>query len=152
MIDTLLSTEQDKTGAEINIYATAQIGMSPLCSIFMQKYGELIATGHAWPRMQATNKTKAIHVKVGDDIAGFITYDLQPEWGTTYIYFSWVSEKYRQRGLYKQMFAQLEKIARMSRCYKIHSDAHVDNISIIEAHRSVGMSTVFYKNEKNLAP
>ena len=152
MIDTLLTTVKDKTDTDVTIFATSQLGMSPLCSIFMKEYGALMAAGRAWPRMTATNKTKAIHVQIDEKIVGFITYELSLEWGTCYIFFSWIDEKFRGRGIYKLMFAELEQLCRMSRCYKIHSDAHVDNVEIIEAHRAVGMQTVFYKNEKTIKP
>jgi len=145
-----LGSRLDKTGTSIKIMSTSQIGMSPLCSIYLRSYAELIEAGHAWPRMNGHNKVRAIYATVDDEIVGFITYELMVELMMIHIVFSRTDPKFRNRGIYKLLFAELEKLARSLKYVKIYSETSVHNVGIIASHESVGMKTMFLKNEKDL--
>jgi len=146
----LLGAETDNTGSVVKIYTTSQIGMTPLASIYLKSYAELIEAGHAWPRFNGTNKTKAIYATVNDEIAGFITYEFVVDWMMVHIVFSRVDPEFRNRGIYKMMFAKLEALAKSSKYVKIYSEVNAHNAGIIASHESVGMKTTFLKNEKDI--
>jgi ribosomal protein S18 acetylase RimI-like enzyme len=150
MIDELLSTEVDKTGSEVKIISTSQIGMSPLCGIYLKSYSELIEAGHAWPRMNGTNKTKAIYATIDNKIVGHIAYELLTDWLVVHIIFSRVDPNFRKRGIYKMMFSQLETMSKAAKYRRIVSEIHIDNLGIIASHEAVGMRTTFLKNEKDI--
>ena len=150
MVVELLGAETDNTGAVVKILSTSQIGMSPLCSIYLKSYAELIEAGHAYPRINGTNKTRAIYATINDEIVGFITYEFMVDWMMVHIVFSRVDPKFRSRGIYKMMFTKLEKMAKALKYIRIYSEVSASNASIIASHESVGMKTKFLKNEKDI--
>ena len=145
-----LGSSLDKTGATVNIMSTSQVGMTPLAAIYLKSYAELIEAGHAWPRMNGHNKIRAIYATVDDAIVGFITYELMTELMMIHIVFSRTDPKFRNRGIYKLLFAELEKLARSLKYVKIYSETGARNIGIIASHESVGMKTMYLKNEKDI--
>jgi ribosomal protein S18 acetylase RimI-like enzyme len=150
MISELLGAETDKTGAVVKISSTPQIGMSPVCAIYLKSYSELIDAGHAYPRFNGTNKTKAIYATIDDEIVGFIAYEFIVDWMMVHIVFSRVDPRFRNRGIYKLMFIKLEKMAKALKYTKIYSEVSAHNTGIIAGHESVGMKTMFLKNEKDI--
>lgn len=150
MVIELLGTETDNTGEIVKILSTSHLGMSPLCSIYLKSYAELIEAGHAYPRINGTNKTRAIYATINNEIVGFITYEFMVDWMMVHIVFSRVDPNFRNRGIYKLMFNKLEKMAKALKYVKIYSEVSASNAVIIAGHESVGMSTKFLKNEKDI--
>ncbi len=151
MAETVIEKTQDKTGAEVVVKHTTNIGGSPVIPFFLKHYSELIGNGHAPPVIVGTNKHKAVYLEIDGNIAGHIVYEiLDDSYKTAWITFSAIENNYRRRGLYDILHRNFEKTVKGTGSLKIASHVHVDNKARQASCAKVGMHPYFYRMEKLL--
>jgi ribosomal protein S18 acetylase RimI-like enzyme len=132
-------TAVDKLGSQVVIKKSPTLGMSPVVSLFMRGYAELIDNGFAYNNLAGHNKNNVIYVEIDNEVAGFIVYEIQDDIAKTcWIIFGSVLEKFRRRGLYKIMHNHLEKIAKSQGSTQIFSFVHKDNTAMMKLNESLG--------------
>ena len=146
-----LSTEKDKTGADVTISLANPIGGTPVVPFFLQNYGKLIEDGHANPFIMGSNKSRAVFASIDNKVVGHIVFDIQEDVSkTAWIVFSCIDDNYRQRGLYKLIHKHFVTVAKQFGSSKIASHVHITNKTRQASCESVGMKPVFYRMEQDL--
>ena len=151
MTANLLTIEMDTKGEPVEIYSVEMIGNSILLPSFLRNFAELMENGHTPNFLAATNRHKAIYAIIDGNIAGYMVYEFIDDLlKTTWITFSCVEKNFRQRGLYKILYRNLEGKVRTAGSKKITSYVHVTNLPMIASSKAAGAKPVFYKMEKDL--
>jgi ribosomal protein S18 acetylase RimI-like enzyme len=117
----------------------------------MKNYTELVENGLGYPVFHASNTNPAVYAEIDGKVVGLILYKFQDDQiKTAWIILSAVDKDYRQRGIYKLMHKEFEKILKSAGCKKISSHVHVNNKARLASCESAGLEKVWYKMEKNL--
>jgi ribosomal protein S18 acetylase RimI-like enzyme len=147
-----LTTATDKTGATVEIKFCNQTSIGPeeLMLFFYKSITDLIDNGHSssWPSYNS--KSMAVFVEVDNKIVGHIMFNYMAEQRYTYIVLSAVDKNYRNRGLYKLMHYEFEKMSKKLGAIQITSFVHVDNATRLITAKSVGLKPQFYKMVKDI--
>ena len=150
-IKSVLGTERDKLGVNVDIFYCPSIGGTPNMTFFLQNFVKLIERGYAHPHMAGSNKSKAVYAMIGDKIVGQITFEILEDYSkTTWIVLSAVDEAYRQRGIYGMMHQYLEGVMLELGSRKIGSHVHVTNKERLSSCTKVGMKPLYYRMEKDI--
>lgn len=145
-------TVVDKTGQTVCIKFCDQMGIGPekLTSFFFRNMAELIENGYgsSWPSYSA--KSMAIYAEIDDVIVGHIVFNMNSELKQSFIVLSAVDKNYRNRGIYKLMHYQYEKVSKNLGAKDIFSFVHVNNTDRLASAASVGLYPRFYKMYKDI--
>jgi hypothetical protein len=149
---TKLGTATDKKGATVDIKFCNQTSLGPveLMSFFYKQLAGLIESGHgvSWPGYNS--KTQAIYLEIDKKIVGHIMFNYNSDQRNTFIVLSAVDVTYRNRGLYKIMHYEFEKMSKKLGAKQITSFVHVDNSARLASAKSVDFNPQFYKMLKDI--
>ena len=151
MTDKILTTEKDKSGADIVIKSADVLAYSPVLPFFMKAQADLMAAGHSTTMFIAPNKSRAVFAEHNNQVVGCIVYDFKDDYlKLAYIVAGAVDPKYRGKGIYSILHRHLEAVAKSLGCTKIRSDVHPDNTTMINTMKALGKEITYYRVEKNI--
>lgn len=150
-IKSVLATEKDKLGIDVELRYCASIGNTPNMTFFLAQFLKLIERGYTHPHIAGNNRCRAVYATINDQIVGQITFEILDDYAkTTWITLSSVDENFRGRGIYTLLHNQLEKIMLELGSRKIASHVHINNKERQASCLKVGMKPVYYRMEKDL--
>ncbi len=151
MADSLLATEKDKLGIDVEIKFCPILGGSPSMTFFLTHFVKLLESGHTHPHVNGGNRCKAVYASINDKIVGQITFEILDDYSkTTWINLSAIDPEYRRRGIYNLLHKHLESMMLQLGSRKLASNVHVDNTARQASCQKVGMKPVYYRMEKEI--
>ena len=147
----LLATEQDRTGAAVEIRHLDEIGDSKVVSFFLKNLAILIDNGFSLQLIAGSNRHQAVFAEINGEIVGHIVYEyLESPVKTAWITLSAIDDNYKRRGIYTMLHQHFEQKIRAAGAKKIASSVHVNNITRQASCKKVGMVPIYYRMEKEL--
>lgn len=151
MADSLLATEKDKLGIDVEVRYCPILGGTPSMTFFLTNFVKLIEDGHTHPHMTSGNKGKAVYASINGKIVGQITFEILDDFAkTTWINLSAIDPEYRRRGIYNILHKHLETLMLQLGSRKLASMVHVDNKARQASCQKIGMKPVYYRMEKEI--
>ena len=147
----LLATEQDRTGAAVEIRHLDEIGDSKVVSFFLKNLAILIDNGFSLQLIAGSNRHQAVFAEINGEIVGHIVYEyLESPVKTAWITLSAIDNNYKRRGIYTMLHKHFEQKIQAAGAKKIASSVHVNNITRQASCKKVGMVPIYYRMEKEL--
>jgi hypothetical protein len=148
----ILGEVQDKSGQNVVIKYCNYVGGGPneLMSFYYKSMADTIDNGHASPKIEVHNKTRAIYAEINNKIVGICFINWDPLLLSVYIVLTAIDKEYRGKGLYKIIFDYTEQESRKLGAVEITSFVNINNEKNLIARKSVGMMPVVYKTRKSL--
>lgn len=147
----LLATEQDRTGAAVEIRHLDEIADSKVVSFFLKNLAILIDNGFSLQLIAGSNRHQAVFAEINGEIVGHIVYEyLESPVKTAWITLSAIDNNYKRRGIYTMLHRHFEQKIQAAGAKKIASSVHVNNITRQASCKKVGMVPIYYRMEKEL--
>lgn len=141
----------DKNGDELTIYFDDSIANTPVVSIFLKVYAEIIEKGWCNPTIPFGNSNKVVWAQRPDgSIAGGICFEHNPSVKLVWIVLSFTTPEERGKGINGVCHTAFEKVAKNIGATQIASLVHIDNASRLRSSEKVGLKPQYYRMQKSI--
>lgn len=149
--DTLIATETDKSGRNIEIYHANDLILSEVYPFFLVQAANLMDSGFAWKtKFWDEAVSSAIYAKHNNQIIGHIVYQHLEKERSLWIVLSSVDPEQRGKGIYSILHNYYEARARELHCLSLSSSIHKNNKVRLKSAAAVGLHPAFHMMIKKL--
>lgn len=151
-MSTLLGTEKDKNGNDINIHFCKYEQMtSKLTAFFIRQWAELMEAGHCTENyVPKIDNCRIIYATSGDEIVGLRMWVW--EYSTARIILSAVDKRFRKLGVFKMIVDYYDERMINGSCDKAVTTIHVGNARMLELAKNSGFKALMVKMVKIYTP
>ncbi len=141
----------DKLGGSLTLYSSDSIANTPVVSLFLKVYAEIIDKGFANPNIPFNNKCRVVWVERPDGkVAGGICFQHDQEAKLSWIILSFTSPDERGKGINGICHDQVEKVSKFIGATQLCSLVHIQNESRLKSAKKVGFEPQYYRMFKKL--
>jgi GNAT superfamily N-acetyltransferase len=137
--------------SELKIYHLDRLETCPAISSLLKNYSELMSNGFVWSNyIPFKNDNSIIWGEINKEVVGGICFSYETNVNRCWIEFSFTEERFRNKGIYKNLHYSLEDVCKDKGVKAIGSFVHIKNYARIKSCESVGMAPNFYRMIKLL--
>ena len=104
----------------------------------LQEFSKLVALGHAELELPFTNQSQVTYgMDEGGQVIASSVHSYDPGKRVLWIQFSAVAEEHRRRGAYRELFAEVKKLAKQAGAANIYAGISTGNAAMLDAARKL---------------
>lgn len=136
----------------VEIWSSESLSYTPVFSIVLRTYAEIVDKKMAAPALELNNDTKVIWAQLEDGtVLGGICYTFDEQWSSGNIQLSFTVPEHRGVGVNALCHPYVEIECKKAGYNRISSTVHIKNESRIKSAAKIGMYPRFYIMYKKIA-
>lgn len=116
----------------------------------MDHFVKMLKAGHSELSICINNSMPVTYALENGEVVGACVYELDKGKRQAWIYSAAVDEQHRGKGIYNEIYSEVERVCKDAGMVVINSNVHIENVSMLKSADKNGREMLWYRTRKYL--